>query len=39
MKKERGMKVALAIALFVSVLAFSSGWLLNQSLHITGILG
>jgi ferrous iron transport protein B len=39
MKKERGMKVALAIALFVSMLAFSSGWLLNQSLHFAGLLG
>ncbi len=38
MKKERGMKVALAIALFVSLLAFSSGWLLNQFLFFTGIL-
>ena len=38
MKKERGLKVALAIALFVSLLAFSSGWLLNEFLLVTGIL-
>ncbi len=38
MKKERGMKVALGIALFVSVLAFSSGWVLNEFLLVTGIL-
>jgi ferrous iron transport protein B len=38
MKKERGTKVALAIGLFVSLLAFSSGWLLNQFLYFTGIL-
>ncbi len=38
MKKERGMKVALSIGLFVSFLAFSSGWLLNELLLHTGIL-
>lgn len=38
MKKERGMKVALAIAVFVSVLAYSSGWVLNQFLLFTGVL-
>ena len=38
MKKERGWKVATAIALFVSGLAFGSGWLLNQFLLATGIL-
>ena len=38
MKKERGMKVALSIGLFVSFLAFGSGWLLNQFLLNTGIL-
>jgi ferrous iron transport protein B len=38
MKKERGMKVALAIALFVSVLAFSSGWMLNKFLYFTELL-
>ncbi len=38
MKKERGLKVALGIGLFVSFLAFSSGWLLNQFLLMTGIL-
>jgi ferrous iron transport protein B len=36
--KKRGMKVALSIGLFVSFLAFSSGWLLNQFLFNTGIL-
>jgi ferrous iron transport protein B len=38
MKKERGMKVALAIGLFVSFLAYGSGWALNQFLLMTGIL-
>jgi len=38
MKKERGWKVASAIGLFVSGLAFGSGWLLNQFLLVTGIL-
>jgi ferrous iron transport protein B len=38
MKKERGMKVALAIGLFVSALAFGSGWLLNRFLLVTNIL-
>ena len=35
MKRERGLKVALAIAVFVSVLAFGSGWALNQFLVAT----
>jgi ferrous iron transport protein B len=38
MKKERGMKVALGIGLFVSALAFGSGWLLNRFLLVTNIL-
>jgi ferrous iron transport protein B len=38
MKKERGVKVALAIGLFVSFLAYGSGWGLNQFLLATGIL-
>jgi ferrous iron transport protein B len=38
MKKERGMKVSLAIGLFVSFLAFGSGWGLNRFLLVTGIL-
>ena len=38
MKKERGWKVAGAIGLFVSLLAFGSGYLLNQLLLITGLL-
>jgi ferrous iron transport protein B len=38
MKRERGLKVAVAIGLFVTVLAFGSGWLLNQLLLVTGIL-
>jgi ferrous iron transport protein B len=38
MKKERGMKVALGIGLFVSFLAYGSGWGLNQFLLVTGIL-
>lgn len=39
MKKERGWKVAGGIGLFVSLLAFSCGYLLNQLLLATGILG
>jgi len=38
MKRERGMKVALAISVFVSVLAFGSGYLLNQFLVVTRLL-
>ncbi len=38
MKKERGLKVSLAIGLFVSLLAFASGWGLNQLLLATRIL-
>jgi ferrous iron transport protein B len=38
MQRERGTKVAVAIAVFVSVLAFSSGFLLNKFLLLTGIL-
>jgi ferrous iron transport protein B len=38
MKKERGLKVSLAIGLFVSFLAFGSGWGLNRLLLVTGIL-
>jgi len=38
MKKERGWKVAGAIGIFVSLLAFASGYLLNQLLLVTGIL-
>ncbi len=37
-KKERGAMVAVAIGLFVSTLAFGSGYLLNQILLRTGIL-
>ncbi|WP_243373065.1 ferrous iron transport protein B [Geotalea sp. SG265] len=35
MKRERGLKVALAIGVFVSTLAFGSGYLLNQFLLVT----
>ena len=38
MKKERGWKVATAIAMFVSGLAFGSGWMLNKFLLLTGFL-
>jgi len=38
MLKERGVKVALAIFAFVTVMAFSSGWLLNEILSTTGLL-
>ena len=37
-KKERGWNVALAIGIFVSTLAFGSGYLLNIVLLATGIL-
>ena len=38
MKKERGWKVAGSIGLFVSLLAFGSGYLLNKFLLLTGLL-
>ncbi|RQW87223.1 MAG: ferrous iron transport protein B, partial [Geobacter sp.] len=38
MQRERGTKVAVSIALFVSLLAFSTGYALNKFLSITGIL-
>lgn len=38
MKKERGLKVAVIIFVFVSVLAFATGWVLNQFLVSTGLL-
>jgi len=39
MLKERGWKVSLAIFVFVSLLAFGSGYLLNQVLVTTRLLG
>ena len=38
MKNERGWKVAGSIGLFVSLLAFGSGYLLNKFLLLTGML-
>lgn len=38
MKKERGFRVSLSIFLFVSVLAFVCGWVLNKFLLTTGLL-
>lgn len=38
MKKERGWKVAGSIGLFVSLLAFGSGYLLNKLLLVSGLL-
>lgn len=38
MKKERGWKVAASIGLFVSLLAFGSGYVLNKVLLTTGLL-
>lgn len=38
MKKERGLKTALLIGLFVSSIAYASGYLLNKLLLITRIL-
>ena len=37
-KKERGMKVASMIGIFVSFLAFGSGYILNKILLVTNIL-
>ncbi len=38
MIKERGIKTALFIFVFVTVMAFSSGWFLNKVLIVTGLL-
>ncbi len=38
MLKERGTKVAVSIAVLVSLVAFTSGYLLNEFLFLTGIL-
>jgi ferrous iron transport protein B len=38
MIKERGIKVAAIIFVFVTVMAFSSGWFLNKFLLVTGLL-
>jgi ferrous iron transport protein B len=38
MKKERGLRSATIIAVFVSFTAFGSGYLLNEFLLVTGIL-
>jgi ferrous iron transport protein B len=38
MKRERGVKVALSIGIFVSLLAFGSGWALNRFLVATRLL-
>ncbi len=38
MLKERGVKVSVIIFVFVTVLAFSSGWFLNKFLLATGFL-
>jgi len=38
MKKERGMKTATLIAVFVSLMAYGSGYILNKFLLLTGIL-
>ncbi|HEY6009401.1 MAG TPA: ferrous iron transport protein B [Geobacteraceae bacterium] len=38
MKRERGLKVASAIGVFVSVVAFGSGWFLNKFFLFTGLL-
>ena len=38
MKKERGLRVSVSIFVFVSVLAFSCGWVLNKILLSTGLL-
>lgn len=38
MKKERGWKVAGAIGVFVSLIAFGSGYVLNEFLMVSGVL-
>jgi ferrous iron transport protein B len=38
MKKERGLKTSLGIFVFVSLLAFAVGWILNRFLLMTGVL-
>ncbi|SEA54488.1 ferrous iron transport protein B [Desulfuromusa kysingii] len=38
MLKERGVKVAMMIFIFVTIMAFSSGWFLNKFLLMTGLL-
>ncbi|SHI52932.1 ferrous iron transport protein B [Malonomonas rubra DSM 5091] len=38
MKKERGLRVSVSIFVFVSLLAFSCGWVLNKILLTTGLL-
>ncbi len=38
MKKERGLKTSVYIFVFVSLLAFSTGWALNRVLLVSGIL-
>jgi ferrous iron transport protein B len=38
MKKERGWKVAGSIGVFVSLLAFASGYVLNKALLVSGLL-
>jgi ferrous iron transport protein B len=38
MVKERGLRVALAILVFVTIVAFSTGWLLNRALIFSGLL-
>lgn len=38
MKKERGFKTTLLISLFVSIMAYGSGYILNKFLLITGIM-
>lgn len=38
MLKERGVKAALGIFVFVTLIAFSAGWFLNQVLSFTGFL-
>ncbi|MBW2452295.1 MAG: ferrous iron transporter B, partial [Deltaproteobacteria bacterium] len=38
MQKERGWRVSLMIFVFVTLLAFSSGWLLNRVLLASGLL-
>ncbi len=38
MLKERGVKIALIIFLFVTLVAFAAGWTLNTFLNLTGFL-
>jgi ferrous iron transport protein B len=37
MKKERGLRTTLLMSAFITVFAFSAGWLTNLVLNLTGV--